>query len=122
MSNKSNNNVQKFNFNDCKTETIGKISKQVVDMDGCTVRKIVCQPGASWSSDLKPVVGGDSCQLGHVGLILKGVLLIKMDNGKEMRLQAGEVGMVPPGHDTLTEGDSPAEWIEFSHGCAIYDK
>lgn len=37
-----------------------------------------------------------------------------------MRLQAGEVGMMPPGHDTLIEGDGPAEWVEFSHGYAMY--
>lgn len=120
MSTKSNKSLRRLNFNDCKTETIGKISKQSVDMDGCTVRKIVFQPGASWSTDLKPVVGGDSCQLGHVGMVLKGVLIVKMDNGEEMRLQAGEVGMMPPGHDTLIEGDGPAEWVEFSHGYAMY--
>lgn len=91
MSTKSNKSLRRLNFNDCKTETIGKISKQSVDMDGCTVRKIVFQPGASWSTDLKPVVGGDSCQLGHVGMVLKGVLIVKMVRSDNSRLSVRSI-------------------------------
>lgn len=101
---------------------MGKMSAYTVELGECTFRKIVAQPGARWSTDAKPIVGGDTCQQGHVGVMLRGTLVVQMEDGKTTRMQAGDVGLTPPRHDSWVDGDEPVEWIEFSYGWSLYDK
>jgi hypothetical protein len=72
--------------------------------------------GARWSTDLKSYAGTDSCQLPHVAVVQAGTLHVVMDDGSEEDFSAGEVMLLPPGHDAWTVGDEPCTFIEFSRG------
>ncbi|MBK8506085.1 MAG: hypothetical protein IPL46_30140 [Saprospiraceae bacterium] len=59
-------------------------------------------------SDLGPLLAGlknNSCQVPHWGYIIKGVLRMKYDNGREDLLKAGELFYMPPGHVGVVEED-----------------
>jgi quercetin dioxygenase-like cupin family protein len=65
------------------------------------------EPGWRWSKHVAPTVGTDSCQVEHVGLVLSGQAVAKMDDGTELVMKAGDFFYVPPGHDSWVVADEP---------------
>jgi hypothetical protein len=66
-------------------------------------------------TDLTPVLKGlrnDSCQCPHWGYILKGVMRFVYDDGREERLEAGDVFYAPAGHTALVDED--LQIVDFS--------
>jgi quercetin dioxygenase-like cupin family protein len=51
--------------------------------------------------------GESLCQVEHVGLVLAGAAAVKMEDGAERVMRAGEFFYVPPGHDSWVVGDEP---------------
>ncbi len=99
----------------------GKIAKRTAQLDGVSVTQVTFDVGARWSVDLKPDAGTKSCELPHVALVLAGTMHIAMDDGSEEDFRAGEVMLLPPGHDAWTVGDEPCTFVEFSRGNDYYD-
>ena len=64
-------------------------------------------PGWRWSEHVGPTVGTTSCQVEHVGLVLDGQAIVRMDDGTERLIKAGDFFFVPPGHDSWVVGDLP---------------
>ncbi len=79
------------------------------------------EPGWKWSDHVKPIVGTESCQAAHVGYVLSGRQMIRMDDGSEFEIGAGDVVSIPAGHDGWTVGDQPCVVIDFA-GMASYAK
>jgi mannose-6-phosphate isomerase-like protein (cupin superfamily) len=104
---------------DLRTFNNGEMS--VVELSGVTVGRGVLQPGWRWSNDVKPVVGTESCQEAHTMYVLSGRLHILMDDGEEGEIEAGEAGIVSPGHDAWVVGEEPFVAIDWS-GAATYAK
>jgi quercetin dioxygenase-like cupin family protein len=65
------------------------------------------QPGWRWSEHVGAATGASSCQVEHVGLVLSGQAVAKMDDGREVVMRAGDFFYVPPGHDSWVVGDEP---------------
>jgi quercetin dioxygenase-like cupin family protein len=65
------------------------------------------QPGWRWSEHVGAATGASSCQVEHVGLVLSGQAVAKMDDGCEVVMRAGDLFYVPPGHDSWVVGDEP---------------
>jgi quercetin dioxygenase-like cupin family protein len=65
------------------------------------------EPGWRWSEHVAPTVGTESCQVEHVGLVLSGQAVARMDDGTERLMRAGDFFYVPPGHDSWVVGDEP---------------
>ncbi|MBV9049691.1 MAG: cupin domain-containing protein [Solirubrobacterales bacterium] len=65
------------------------------------------EPGWRWSEHLGPATGERSCQVEHVGLVLSGQAVVKLDDGREIVMRAGDFFYVPPGHDSWVVGDEP---------------
>lgn len=65
------------------------------------------QPGWRWSEHVGASAGASSCQVEHVGLVLSGQAVAKMDDGREVVMRAGDFFYVPPGHDSWVVGDEP---------------
>lgn len=65
------------------------------------------EPGWRWSEHVGPTVGSASCQVEHVGLVLSGQAIARMDDGTERLMKAGDLFYVPPGHDSWVIGDEP---------------
>jgi class 3 adenylate cyclase len=71
------------------------------------------EPGWRWSTHVKPIVGTQTCQFHHVGLLESGTLQVRLHDGTEMTLEADDVMDVPPGHDAWVVGDEPVVTLEW---------
>lgn len=80
------------------------------------------QPGARWSTDLKPHAGTDHCLLPHVAVVLSGGLHVEMADGSVQEFANNDVMLLPPGHDAWTVGDAPCVLAEFSRGNDYYTR
>ena len=98
----------------------GLISKKTAQLDGVAVTEVTFQAGARWSKDLKPYAGTDLCELPHVALVTAGTLRVVLGDGSQEDFSAGEVMLLPPGHDAWTVGDQACTFVEFSKGNDYY--
>lgn len=85
---------------------------EVVHLDGYTIGRFNFEPGWRWSECVKPVVNTDQCQASHVGYVVTGTLTVRMQDGTETTIGAGESYTIPPGHDAWVVGDQPFVGIE----------
>lgn len=85
----------------------------MINLDSGPVGRGTFEPGWKWSNDVKPLAGTDSCQVAHVGYVVSGRMVVRMDDGTEHELQPGEVLNIPPGHDAWTVGDEPCVMVDF---------
>jgi class 3 adenylate cyclase len=93
---------------------IGGLDERSVAMGEQTIGRAVVQPGWRWSVDMRRVVGTPSCAVRHLGLVLRGVLHVRMDDGREVDIGPDDVFDIPPGHDAWVVGDQPFESVEIA--------
>ena len=115
--------VKQFDKAD-ETRTPDKTKMEVVDLgSGGKAARMSLEPGWKWSECIKPVVGGDSCQAHHVGVLVSGTLHVAHNDGTEADLTAGSAYEILPGHDAWVVGDAPVVGYEFdSSTAATYAK
>ena len=87
-----------------------------VDLGVATATKLVLQPGWKWSECIKPTVGGDSCQAGHVGVVISGRLACTHDDGSKIEVGPGDAYYFAPGHDGWVVGDEQCVMYEIVEG------
>jgi quercetin dioxygenase-like cupin family protein len=85
---------------------------EIVRLEGFTIGRFTFEPGWRWSECIKPVAGTDSCQASHVGYLVTGTLTIRLDDGTEQTIGAGESYTIPPGHDAWVDGADPVVALE----------
>lgn len=90
-----------------ETRTFERGSLQLIRIAGTTLGRARYEPGWKWSQHVAPVVGTRSCQVTHLGLVLEGRAMVRMDNGQEYELKSGDVFHIGPGHDSWVLGDQP---------------
>ena len=93
--------------------TFPKTRIEVVRVGSRLVKRYMFQPGMQWSRDVKPMAKTQSCELSHVAVMQSGRMRFRMDNGQEIELGPGDVGVIPGGHDKWTVGSEPAVFISF---------
>ena len=71
-----------------------KAKVSVCDLGGVAAAKMVLQPGWSWESCVKPMVGGDSCQARHVGTVISGSMGAKHNGGTEQVFKVDDVYII----------------------------
>ena len=101
-----------------ETRAPDKTKMEIVDLDGVKVARITFEPGWRWSECIKPVVGTDSCQARHLGVIVAGRIHITHEDGTEAEAGVGEVYAIAPGHDAWIVGDEPFTAYEFDTAAA----
>jgi quercetin dioxygenase-like cupin family protein len=72
-----------------------------------TIGRATYEPGWVWSEHVGKPSGQDSCQVEHVGLVVSGRAVAKMDDGREFTMEPGDFFYIPPGHDSWVVGDEP---------------
>jgi quercetin dioxygenase-like cupin family protein len=72
-----------------------------------TLGRATYEPGWKWSEHVGATTGETSCQVEHVGLVLSGEAVAKMDDGREVVMRAGDFFYIPPGHDSWVVGQEP---------------
>jgi len=87
---------------------------------GLTVLRGVFEPGWRWSNDVKPIAGTDSCQTHHLGMVVSGSMAIRLDDGTEITVNAGDLMDIPRGHDAWTLGDEACVVLDVSPEATRY--
>jgi quercetin dioxygenase-like cupin family protein len=72
-----------------------------------TLGRATYEPGWRWSEHVGKPTGETSCDVEHVGLVLSGQAVARMDDGREVVMRAGDFFYVPPGHDSWVVGAEP---------------
>jgi hypothetical protein len=86
---------------------------ELVNIAGVAVGRATLRPGWRWSKSVQPIVKTDSCEAAHFQYQLSGVLMVRMDDGTEFESHAGDVTLVPPGHDAWVVGNEPVVVVDF---------
>lgn len=109
--------VRDFTSSD-ETRTPDKTRIDVVRMGGTSASRMSLEPGWRWSDCIKPVVGGERCQVHHVGVIHSGTLHVVHDDGSEQDIGPGQAYVIEPGHDAWVVGDDAVVGFEFDSRAA----
>ena len=89
---------------------------ETVKVGGQKIMKLTIQPGWKWSNDIKPIVGTESCQATHLGVVVQGKITCRHDDGSEVSYGEGDAYSIKPGHDAWVVGNTLAIAYEF-HGA-----
>ena len=97
-----------------ETLTFEKEKIQIINLGNFNIAKVTLEPGWSWDKYVKPQVNTKSCEVAHTSLVLSGRARTTMDDGTTINSGPGDVGIIPPGHNTWVVGDEPCVIIDFS--------
>lgn len=95
-----------------EVRTPDKTRVEVVNLEGFSIGRFNLAPGWRWSECIKPVVKTDQCQVSHVGYAVSGSITVRMGDGTEKTVTAGDSYAIPPGHDAWVDGGQPFVGIE----------
>jgi quercetin dioxygenase-like cupin family protein len=96
-----------------ETRSFDHGSSGIVHLQESSAARMTLEPGWRWSTSIKPNVGGDACQMHHVGYALSGTLHVVTDEGEENEIGAGDAYEILPGHDAWVVGDGAFQGLEF---------
>src|SRR5260221_12297542 len=103
------------------TGAIDKGKIEVVDLGDMKAMQTTFEPGWRWSECVKPIVGTESCEVGHLIHVISGRMGVRMNDGSEVEFGPGDVGTIPAGHDDWVIGSERFVAIDFQGG-ATYAK
>ncbi|MGA8302368.1 MAG: cupin [Thermoplasmata archaeon] len=72
---------------------------ELVSIAGGTVARFTLDKGWKWSDDIKPAMKTEWCEAPHLQYLISGRYRVRMKDGTEFEISAGDVAPVPPGHD-----------------------
>jgi hypothetical protein len=101
-----------------ETRTPDKTRLEIVRMGEMSASRMSLQPGWKWSESIKPLVGGERCQMRHVGVVQSGTMHVAHDDGTEQEIGPGHAYVIEPGHDAWVVGDEPVVGFEFESRTA----
>ncbi len=104
--------IKRFESPD-ETREFEKGRFDVVKMGDMVIGRASYEPGWKWSVHVGPQIGAKSCEVDHVGLVVSGRVGVRMDDGREMELEAGDLYAIGPGHDSWVVGDEPYVSLHF---------
>lgn len=85
----------------------------VVDMPSGPVALAEFEPGWRWSEHIGRAVGKEMCPATHAGYIMTGQFGVRMKDGTEYLLRAGDTFSIPAEHDGWVVGEEPVVLIEW---------
>lgn len=97
----------------------GKV--ELVTVGGALIGRATFQAGWRWSDCVKPLAKTKSCEAAHFGYQISGTMKTVQDDGTETVSKAGDVVLLPPGHDAWVVGDEPVVVVDFQ-GMVDYAK
>lgn len=94
---------------------------EVVKLGGMTLGRASYEPGWKWSEHVGRASGASLCQVEHVGMVLQGRSRVRMQDGTEFDIAAGDLFHIGPGHDAWVVGEEPYVSLHFM-GAGEYAK
>ena len=107
-----------------KPDETRSFERGVVDLlnvGDAEIGRLVLQPGWRWSDHVKPIAGTELCEAPHFQYHVSGTLGVRMADGTELVVNAGDVTSLPEGHDAWVIGDEPAVIVDW-YGASNYAK
>jgi hypothetical protein len=104
-----------------EVRTFPKGKVELVNIGGGMIGRATLEPGWKWSTSVKPLAKTKSCEAPHFQYQLSGTLHIIMDDGTEFDSRAGDVTLLPVGHDAWVVGNEPVVLVDFQ-GMIDYAK
>lgn len=104
--------IKRFESPD-ETREFEKGRFDVVKMGDMVIGRASYEPGWKWSVHVGPQIGAKSCEVDHIGLVVSGRVGVRMDDGREIELEAGDLYAIGPGHDSWVVGDEPYVSLHF---------
>ena len=104
-----------------EVRTFPKGKLELITIGGVTIGRGTFEPGWRWSTSVQPLVKTKSCEAPHFQYQISGTIRIVMDDGTELECKAGDVSLLPVGHDAWVVGDEPVVVVDFQ-GMADYAK
>ena len=104
-----------------EVRTFEKGRLELATVGGVTFGRATFQPGWKWSTCVKPIAKTESCQAPHTLYQISGRMKVVMEDGAQVEIGAGEVAVIPPGHDAWVVGNEPVVAIDIT-GVKDYAK
>lgn len=70
---------------------------------------------------MKPIASSRNCEAPYYQYQVSGTLRVWMDDGTEFDCRAGDISLLPPGHDAWVVGNEPVVVVDFQ-GMVDYAK
>jgi hypothetical protein len=86
---------------------------ELISIGGATIGRAIFEPGWRWATSVQPIAKTSSCEAPHFQYHVAGVLRIRMDDGAEFDCRAGDVSLLPSGHDAWVIGNEAAVVVDF---------
>ena len=93
-----------------------KTRAEILEFGTIKAVRVTAQPGWTWSECIKPHVGGESCQAGHIGVVISGRMKCIHEDGSELEVKPGDAYYFAPGHDGWVIGDEQCVVYEIVEG------
>jgi class 3 adenylate cyclase len=90
-----------------------------VRLAGTVISRHVLQPGWSWEKDSRPLVGTPSCELYHRGVVLRGRMGVRTDDGDEVLIGPDHVFDLLPGHVIWVDGNEELVMLDWAGGAGF---
>jgi len=94
----------------------------IVTLGDVTIARTIAEPGWRWSEHIRPLAGTISCQLQHLGFVVRGRIRVQMDDGTAQEMGPEDIYDIPPGHDAWVVGDEDAEIFDWAGGMGTFAK
>jgi hypothetical protein len=104
-----------------EVRTFPKGKVELVNIGGAMVGRATLEPGWKWSTSVKPIAKTKSCEAPHFQYQASGTMHVVMDDGTEFDSRAGDVTLLPVGHDAWVVGNEPVVLVDFQ-GMIDYAK
>jgi mannose-6-phosphate isomerase-like protein (cupin superfamily) len=92
--------------------TKGGVQFDIVKIGDMKVKRATYPVGWRFSTD----VGAPFCNDTHVGYVISGSLVAKLESGEQIELHPGSVFVIPAGHDAYVTGTEPFVMVQFDEG------
>ena len=96
-----------------EVRTFPKGKLELIKIGGAVVGRATFEPGWRWSTSVQPLVNTKSCEAPHFQYHISGTIKILMDDGKQFECKAGDVSLLPEGHDAWVVGNEPVVIVDF---------
>lgn len=85
---------------------------ETYDLGDVRFGRSILEPGWRWSESIKSIARTELCEDHHIGFSVSGSAQVRMREGAELLIEAGQFYEIPAGHDSWVVGDEP--WVTIT--------